>query len=49
MVEISENDIVELVRDIRRSMGNCDEEFATSQLTQARIFGSFILNGSDFD
>lgn len=50
VVDISENNMVELVRDIRSSIGYNDGEFATFALDCGTdIFDSFIKNGSGYD
>lgn len=50
VVDISENNMVELVRDIRSSMGYCDGEFATFAIDcGSDIFDSFIENGIGYD
>ena len=50
MVDISENNMVELVRDIRSSLGYIDGEFATFAIDcGSDIFDSFILNGQGYD
>ena len=50
VVDISENNMVELVRDIRSSFGYIDGEFATFAIDCGTdIFDSFILNGQGYD
>jgi len=50
VVDISENNLVELVRDIRSSFGYIDGEFATFAIDcGSDIFNSFILNGQGYD
>lgn len=50
VVDISENNMVELVRDIRSSIGYNDGEFATFAIDcGTNIFDSFIQNGSGYD
>jgi FlaA1/EpsC-like NDP-sugar epimerase len=50
VVDISENNMVELVRDIRSSLGYIDGEFATFALDcGSDIFDSFIENGPGYD
>lgn len=50
VVDISENNMVELVRDIRSSIGYKDGEFATFALDcGSNIFDSFIKNGKGYD
>jgi FlaA1/EpsC-like NDP-sugar epimerase len=50
VVDISENNMVELVRDIRSSMGYIDGDFATYALDAgSAIFDNFIKNGSGYD
>jgi len=50
VVDISENNMVELVRDIRSSIGYNDGEFATFAIDcGSDIFDSFIQNGSGYD
>jgi FlaA1/EpsC-like NDP-sugar epimerase len=50
IVDISENNLVELVRDIRSSFGYIDGEFATFAIDcGSDIFDSFILNGQGYD
>jgi FlaA1/EpsC-like NDP-sugar epimerase len=50
VVDISENNMVELVRDIRSSLGYIDGEFATFAIDcGSDIFDSFIANGSGYD
>jgi len=50
VVDISENNLVELVRDIRSSLGYIDGEFATFAIdTGTDIFDSFMLNGQGYD
>lgn len=50
VVDISENNMVELVRDIRSSLGYTDGEFATFAIDcGSDIFDSFILNGQGYD
>lgn len=49
-VDISENNLVELVRDIRSSIGYCDGEFATFAIdVGSDIFDAFIANGPGYD
>lgn len=50
VVDISENNMVELVRDIRSSIGYSDGEFATFAIDAGSdIFDSFIANGPGYD
>lgn len=50
VVDISENNMVELVRDIRSSIGYNDGEFATFAIDCGTdIFDSFIKNGKGYD
>ena len=50
VVDISENNMVELVRDIRSSLGYIDGEFATFAIDcGSDIFDSFMLNGRGYD
>jgi FlaA1/EpsC-like NDP-sugar epimerase len=50
VVDISENNMVELVRDIRSSLGYTDGEFAAFAIDcGSDIFDSFIINGSGYD
>jgi FlaA1/EpsC-like NDP-sugar epimerase len=50
VVDISENNMVELVRDIRSSMGYSDGEFATFAIDAGSdIFDAFIENGLGYD
>jgi len=50
VVDISENNMVELVRDIRSSLGYIDGEFATFVIDcGSDIFDSFMLNGQGYD
>jgi FlaA1/EpsC-like NDP-sugar epimerase len=50
VVDISENNIVELVRDIRSSLGYIDGEFATFSIDcGSAIFDSFMKNGEGYD
>lgn len=50
VVDISENNMVELVRDIRSSIGYSDAEFATFALDAGSdIFDSFVANGPGYD
>jgi FlaA1/EpsC-like NDP-sugar epimerase len=50
VVDISENNMVELVRDIRSSLGYTDGEFATFAIDcGSDIFDSFITNGPGYD
>ena len=50
VVDISENNMVELVRDIRSSLGYNDGEFATFSIDcGTEIFDSFIENGKGYD
>ncbi|GHV80645.1 UDP-N-acetylglucosamine 4,6-dehydratase [Spirochaetia bacterium] len=50
VVDISENNMVELVRDIRSSLGYIDGEFATFAIDcGSDIFDSFIANGKGYD
>jgi FlaA1/EpsC-like NDP-sugar epimerase len=50
VVDISENNMVELVRDIRSSMGYCDGEFATFAIDAGSdIFDAFISSGKGYD
>lgn len=50
VVDISENNMVELVRNIRSSLGYIDGEFATFAIDCGTdIFDSFILNGQGYD
>jgi FlaA1/EpsC-like NDP-sugar epimerase len=49
-VDISENNMVELVRDIRSSLGYIDGEFATFAIDCGTdIFDVFIINGQGYD
>lgn len=50
VVDISENNLVELVRDIRSSLGYIDGDFSTFALDcGSDIFDAFIANGSGYD
>ena len=50
VVDISENNMVELVRDIRSSIGYSDGEFATFAIDAGSdIFDAFIKNGPGYD
>jgi FlaA1/EpsC-like NDP-sugar epimerase len=50
VADISENNMVELVRDIRSSLGYIDGEFATFAIDcGSDIFDSFIANGPGYD
>ena len=50
VVDISENNMVELVRNIRSSLGYIDGEFATFAIDcGSDIFDSFMLNGQGYD
>jgi FlaA1/EpsC-like NDP-sugar epimerase len=50
VVDISENNMVELVRDIRSSLGYIDGEFATFSIdVGSDIFDSFINSGNGYD
>jgi len=50
VVDISENNLVELVRNIRSSLGYIDGEFATFAIDcGSDIFASFIQNGQGYD
>jgi len=50
VVDISENNMVELVRDIRSSLGYIDGEFATFAIDcGSDVFDSFLLNGQGYD
>jgi len=50
VVDISENNMVELVRDIRSSIGYSEGEFATFAIDAGSdIFDSFLLNGPGYD
>ena len=50
VVDISENNLAELVRDIRSSLGYIKGEFATFALDcGSDIFDSFMLRGSGYD
>jgi FlaA1/EpsC-like NDP-sugar epimerase len=50
VVDISENNMVETVRDIRSSLGYIDGEFATFAIDcGSDIFDSFISNGPGYD
>ncbi|GHU02540.1 UDP-N-acetylglucosamine 4,6-dehydratase [Spirochaetia bacterium] len=50
VVDISENNMVELVRDIRSSLGYIDGEFATFAIDcGSDIFDAFIRNGEGYD
>ena len=50
VVDISENNMVELVRDLRSSIGYTDGEFATFAIDiTSDIFDSFMENGSGYD
>ncbi len=50
VVDISENNMVELVRDIRSSLGYIDGEFATFAIDAGSgIFDSFMAAGSGYD
>jgi len=50
VVDISENNMVELVRDIRSSLGYIDGEFATFAIDcGSDNFDSLILNGQGYD
>ncbi|GHU76796.1 UDP-N-acetylglucosamine 4,6-dehydratase [Spirochaetia bacterium] len=50
VVDISENNMVELVRDIRSSLGYIDGEFATFAIDcGSDVFDVFIKNGQGYD
>jgi FlaA1/EpsC-like NDP-sugar epimerase len=50
VVDISENNMVELVRDIRSSLGYIDGKFATFAIDcGSDIFDTFFLNGAGYD
>lgn len=50
VVDINENNIVELVRDLRSSLGYSSGEFATFAIDAgSEIFGAFIKNGPGYD
>ena len=50
VVDISENNMVELVRDIRSSIGYSDSEFSTYAIDAGSdIFDAFIQNGPGYD
>jgi FlaA1/EpsC-like NDP-sugar epimerase len=50
VADISENNLAELVRDIRSSLGYIDGEFATFAVDcGSDIFDSFMLNGQGYD
>jgi len=50
VVDISENNMVELVRDLRSSIGYASGEFATFAIDAGSdIFDSFMKNGSGYD
>ena len=50
VVDISENNMVELVRNVRSSLGYIDGEFATFAIDSGSdIFDSFMLNGQGYD
>jgi FlaA1/EpsC-like NDP-sugar epimerase len=50
IVDISENNMVEMVRDIRSSLGYIDGEFATFVIDcGSDIFDSFMANGPGYD
>ncbi|GHU52357.1 UDP-N-acetylglucosamine 4,6-dehydratase [Bacilli bacterium] len=50
VVDIGENNMVELVRDIRSSLGYIDGEFATFAIDcGSDIFDSFMMNGQGYD
>jgi FlaA1/EpsC-like NDP-sugar epimerase len=50
VVDVSENNMVELVRDIRSSIGYSDGEFATFAIDAGSdIFDAFIRNGPGYD
>jgi len=50
VVDISENNMVELVRDIRSSLGYIEGEFATFAIDAGSdIFDAFIANGPGYD
>jgi FlaA1/EpsC-like NDP-sugar epimerase len=50
VVDISENNTVELVRDIRSSLGYIDGEFATFAIDAgSAVFDSFIRSGDGYD
>jgi FlaA1/EpsC-like NDP-sugar epimerase len=50
VVDISENNTVEMVRDIRSSLGYIDGEFATFAIDcGSDIFDTFITNGPGYD
>ncbi len=50
IVDISENNMVELVRDIRSSIGYNDGDFATFAIDCGTdVFDSFIKNGNGYD
>lgn len=50
VVDISENNLVELVRDIRSSLGYIEGDFSTFVIdTGSDIFDNFIKNGNGYD
>ena len=50
VIDISENNTVELVRDIRSSLGYINGEFSTFAIDcGSDIFNSFIMNGRGYD
>ena len=50
VVDISENNMVELVRDVRSSLGYIEGEFATFAIDAGSdIFGSFMSSGPGYD
>ena len=50
VVDISENNMVELVRDIRSSLGYIEGEFATFAIDAGSdIFDAFIANGPGYE
>ena len=50
VVDISENNMVELVRDVRSSLGYIEGEFATFAIDAgSEIFGSFMASGPGYD
>lgn len=50
VVDISENNMVELVRDIRSSLGYIDGDFSTYSIDcGSKIFDSFMNNGPGYD
>ena len=50
VIDINENNMLELVRDIRSSLGYINGEFATFAIDcGSDVFDSFIMNGQGYD